>query len=341
MESRLPASPPAFILNALIVLICSLHASQCISQENLHEHPATLLSVGEGFASGNRAIHATDERSSLDNRLETATRSQNPQPSFISARSAVEVCANTAQGRYLIADDKGYVCPVLRVNRTTGCCPRFVERSSKKAAMNSAEKWMKYDGHDNWPVIIRQLPRKRYGCSSCNMTMHCCEMYERCVACCQHPHRTPPLLATSTPAAAQPAAEPFASVFEMCRDRCRHNSRSVVHENTYGSRYHHCFTHNLLESEDHAAKGAYAKEKIQKVLNSLGEKSLEVAVGALGESCDKACASKGLKVTVDICTVSISLYACNMMRLHVSPLRVCPPSPFPPSVAIATRVFLL
>uniref|UniRef100_M4CGP1 SREBP regulating gene protein n=1 Tax=Brassica campestris TaxID=3711 RepID=M4CGP1_BRACM len=34
----------------------------------------------------------------------------------------------------------------------------------------------------------------------------------------------------------------YRTVFDFCAGRCRHSSESVVHENAYHSKFHHCFS---------------------------------------------------------------------------------------------------
>lgn len=63
-------------------------------------------------------------------------------------------CRNSVQGKTLIVDDRGYVCPRSALQQN-GCCSDIGKR-------------------------------KLYPCSSC-LPNRCCAVYEYCVACCLHP----------------------------------------------------------------------------------------------------------------------------------------------------------
>lgn len=65
-------------------------------------------------------------------------------------------CRNSIQGKTLIVDDEGYVCPRIEL-LNTGCC---------KLAPQS----------------------KQYDCESC-IEDGCCSVYEYCVSCCLNPDK--------------------------------------------------------------------------------------------------------------------------------------------------------
>ncbi|XP_057249599.1 uncharacterized protein LOC104888789 isoform X3 [Beta vulgaris subsp. vulgaris] len=69
----------------------------------------------------------------------------------------VHACRNTVQGRYLLADDKGYVCDALSVDPESRCCFQKGEQ---------------------------------YSCQGCNLISQCCNSYELCVSCCLNPLQT-------------------------------------------------------------------------------------------------------------------------------------------------------
>ncbi|XP_039125065.1 uncharacterized protein LOC120261293 [Dioscorea cayenensis subsp. rotundata] len=118
-------------------------------------------------------------------------------------------CRSTVQGRFLISDDKGYVCTSLSVDPWTRCCPEAGEQ---------------------------------FSCQGCNLVSRCCNSYEYCVSCCLNPSKTQEELAVKVKIAKQETAGTYSSVFDFCAGRCRHNSASVVHENAYASDSHHCFS---------------------------------------------------------------------------------------------------
>ncbi|XP_057249598.1 uncharacterized protein LOC104888789 isoform X2 [Beta vulgaris subsp. vulgaris] len=121
----------------------------------------------------------------------------------------VHACRNTVQGRYLLADDKGYVCDALSVDPESRCCFQKGEQ---------------------------------YSCQGCNLISQCCNSYELCVSCCLNPLQTQKELAVKVKISKAETAGTYNSVFDFCTGRCRHNSESVVHENAYLSDFHHCFS---------------------------------------------------------------------------------------------------
>ncbi|XP_022955359.1 UPF0454 protein C12orf49 homolog isoform X2 [Cucurbita moschata] len=118
-------------------------------------------------------------------------------------------CRSTVQGRYLLADDSGYVCDASSFDPMSRCC------------LGKGEK---------------------FPCHGCNLVSQCCNSYEYCVSCCQDPSRTKREQILKIKIAKPSTAGTYAGVFDFCVGRCRHNSESVVHENAYRSDYHHCFS---------------------------------------------------------------------------------------------------
>ncbi|XP_019880846.1 SREBP regulating gene protein [Aethina tumida] len=124
----------------------------------------------------------------------------------------VEVnCRNSVQGKVLIVDDRGYVCPRQEV-LLNGCC-------------NDAS-----------------LSFNQYSCETCKSN-NCCAIYEFCISCCLHPDKKDVL--ESVLGKAEQTNVLFASVtdhFELCLAKCRTNSQSVQHENSYKDpRAKHCY----------------------------------------------------------------------------------------------------
>lgn len=121
-------------------------------------------------------------------------------------------CRNSVQGKMLIADDKGYVCPRTDL-LTNGCC---VEGS---------------------------LSTTQYSCETCNNN-NCCAVYEYCISCCLHPDKRD-VLENVLGKATKENNVLFASVtdhFELCLAKCRTNSQSVQHENSYKDpKIKHCY----------------------------------------------------------------------------------------------------
>jgi len=113
-------------------------------------------------------------------------------------------CRNSVQGKTVIADDRGYVCPRTEV-QGTGCCNTNSTATGK------------------------------YVCTSCEESVSCCSTYEHCISCCLRPEQRTNLQKILNQAAASNNVL-FVSVsdhFELCLAKCRTSSASVHHENTY------------------------------------------------------------------------------------------------------------
>jgi len=113
-------------------------------------------------------------------------------------------CRNSVQGKTVIADDRGYVCPRTEL-QGNGCCNTNSSLTGK------------------------------YVCTSCEESHSCCTSYEHCISCCLRPEQR-----TNLQQILNQAAESnnvlFVSVsdhFELCLAKCRTSSTSVHHENTY------------------------------------------------------------------------------------------------------------
>lgn len=124
----------------------------------------------------------------------------------------VSSCRNSVQGKVLIADDRGYVCPRNDV-LSNGCCS------------------------------VVSLATKRYSCETCQDS-GCCSIYEHCISCCLRPEKKA-LLQRILGKASETFNILFASItdhFELCLTKCRTSSQSVQHENSYRDpRAKHCY----------------------------------------------------------------------------------------------------
>eukprot|EP00897_Mesotaenium_endlicherianum_P006209 jgi/Mesen1/5616/ME000282S04778 len=198
-----------------------------------------------------------EQKPSLEDSVLAKRSTDGSQPSDKSevAPGSSDTCQNTVQGRDLIADDRGYVCARRELNMSSGCC-----------------------GPSH---------REQFACRACNASTQCCELYESCVSCCQDPSHAPSAAALAAPRANQPGAAPFSSVFDYCRGRCRHNSLSVVHENAYRSKFHHCYRAPELGG---AGQKAGAEEEEEETLEGV-----TVLVGAPGQSCQATCTAANLQ----------------------------------------------
>ncbi|KAL9240646.1 hypothetical protein vseg_014842 [Gypsophila vaccaria] len=160
-------------------------------------------------------------------------------------------CRTTAQGRYLIADDSGYVCDALSVDSDSCCCPQ---------------------------------KGNQFSCQGCNLISQCCNSYEFCVSCCLNPVKTRRELAVQVKIAKAETAGTYGTVFDFCAGRCRHNSESVVHENAYVSDFHHCYylPSNSSGSSDKQMESKLAGINI--VVGRQGE-SCDTVCKLRGQSC--------------------------------------------------------
>ncbi|XP_060521356.1 SREBP regulating gene protein isoform X2 [Cylas formicarius] len=112
-------------------------------------------------------------------------------------------CRNSVQGKVLIADERGFVCPRNEI-LITGCCNAESENAFQ------------------------------YLCETCKQN-NCCAIYEHCISCCLHPNKRE-VLESILHKATERNSVLFASVtdhFELCLAKCRTNSQSVQHENSY------------------------------------------------------------------------------------------------------------
>jgi len=118
--------------------------------------------------------------------------------------TALFTCRNSVQGRTVIADDKGYICPREDL-LGNGCCN------------------------------VNSSLTERHVCSECDHVSSCCSQFEFCISCCLRPDQRHSLQHILTQAA-QTNNVLFVSVsdhFELCLAKCRTSSDSVQHENTY------------------------------------------------------------------------------------------------------------
>jgi len=120
---------------------------------------------------------------------------------------ALFTCRNSVQGRSVLADDRGNVCPRSEV-LSTGCC----------------------DSNSSLT--------ERHACRDCDQVTQCCSQFELCISCCLRPQQVSSLQQILAKAE-QTNNVLLVSVsdhFELCLAVCRTSSASVQHENTYRDR---------------------------------------------------------------------------------------------------------
>ncbi|KAL6060530.1 SREBP regulating gene protein [Balamuthia mandrillaris] len=146
-------------------------------------------------------------------------------------------CANTVEGREYMADERGTLCRRSQMDWSTGCC-----RVKQDEQVNEGE-----DGAGDG-VVGEGQEEYVSPCHSCNMTHHCCSIYEACVSCCMQPQHGNVLQAAKEhhqgnvwgPSTTINPSEQ--SVFDFCRHRCRTHSGTLhPSANRYRSPLKHCF----------------------------------------------------------------------------------------------------
>ncbi|EAA12112.5 AGAP000855-PA [Anopheles gambiae str. PEST] len=128
-------------------------------------------------------------------------------------------CRNSIQGRSLLVDDRGYVCPRADL-LANGCCSAGSGGTTANADAG-----------------------RLFPCRTC-LPNRCCAVYEYCVACCLNPDKRPILEEVLAKANGRQVAL-YAEVtdqFELCLTKCRTNSQSVQNENKYRNpEQKHCY----------------------------------------------------------------------------------------------------
>lgn len=116
---------------------------------------------------------------------------------------SVTSCRNSVQGKYLMADDRGYLCKRIDV-QANGCCN------------------------------LTSSFTTRYSCDTCN-TEGCCSVYENCISCCLNPNKKSLLedVFHKANGGLRVILSSISDHFELCLAKCRTNSLSVYHENSY------------------------------------------------------------------------------------------------------------
>lgn len=183
------------------------------------------------------------------------------------------LCRNTVQGRFLLADDNGYICGLKTIDFSSGCCPKVGQP---------------------------------FQCNGCNLASKCCNSYEYCVACCLNPERTSSEVAIKVKVARQATAGAYRDLFDFCLGRCRHDSGSVVHENAYATEEHHCFSlPSNLSYPSSKMVGDNSLGSLSLVISRKGE-SCEKACKVDGQVCQSSKLS-----AINKCSVLQKYFSCK------------------------------
>lgn len=119
-------------------------------------------------------------------------------------------CENTKQGRFLVTDERGFVCATTALDASRpGCCLPPIDTGFE-----------------------------RFSCETCDTSLGCCSTYEFCVACCLGPQNKAPVDALRRVAGDQRAE------WHVCAAVCRTSSRSITGQRQYRDHSKHCFASN-------------------------------------------------------------------------------------------------
>ena len=159
-----------------------------------------------------------------------------------------DTCENSLQGKFVVCDSRGFVCPLIELNQTNGCCNVLVDDSNDIEHYDGGQLSGKkvtekaYHGQNLKPTI-------QYDCSNCLSASNCCDEYENCISCCLKPanlQKNLPLYST-LPILKPRFAEDSGVIkqhnyFDYCRHVCRTGSLSVQVENSYRGFHSYCFS---------------------------------------------------------------------------------------------------
>ncbi|XP_011495085.1 PREDICTED: uncharacterized protein LOC105360012, partial [Ceratosolen solmsi marchali] len=149
---------------------------------------------------------------------------------YVNNETSLRQCRNSIQDKFLIVDEKGYVCS--RYELSNGCCnAQILENTSSYSV----------------PLI-----RNRYTCKTCN-PQGCCTIFEYCVSCCLDPKKIKKKKGLNFNQLYKnklklKQGEDILKLrlrsldrFQLCLAACRTSSLSV-HENTYKNPYYkYCY----------------------------------------------------------------------------------------------------
>lgn len=146
-----------------------------------------------------RSVAENDEKPLI--KLNSANFAWNSGQEDLNSSAQEITCRNSIQGKFLLVDDKGYVCrrEDILVN---GCCN------------------------------INSSYTIRYMCDSCQKD-NCCIVYEYCLSCCMDPNKKTLLKNDLSNPRTKFILSAVRDQFELCSVKCRTNSLSVFHESTY------------------------------------------------------------------------------------------------------------
>ncbi|KAG7018478.1 hypothetical protein SDJN02_20347, partial [Cucurbita argyrosperma subsp. argyrosperma] len=216
-------------------------------------------------------------------------------------------CRSTVQGRYLLADDSGYVCDASSFDPLSRCCLGKGEKFPYKSLMAHDECKSSSSVEHMDAILFHNVVIPT------NIVFHAARILQglffpyqfelesknwRLSGCCLQTKREQIL---KIKIAKPSTAGTYAGVFDFCVGRCRHNSESVVHENAYRSDYHHCFS---LPSYSSGVNGTELEFKLNGV---------NVIIGRQGESCDSVCKTNGQSCIPNKLMV---LNHCNIIQEH-------------------------
>jgi len=133
-------------------------------------------------------------------------------------------CVHTEADPWLTVDSRGQVCSHEELDPRSGCC---------------------------------HAPSNSQPCSGCEGRNRCCDRLEFCISCCMTETEGGFLPRLPKEKLRRYRLETLGA-FDSCTVRCRSDSASVVHENAYVSRYHHCFGESLTRARDYPDRDIFS-----------------------------------------------------------------------------------
>uniref|UniRef100_A0A7S3GAS1 SREBP regulating gene protein n=2 Tax=Palpitomonas bilix TaxID=652834 RepID=A0A7S3GAS1_9EUKA len=245
-------------------------------------------------------------------------------------------CESVLAGPHSYVDSKGYRCVTDQFDRNTGCCRSASvvnaqvqsgedekgsigsdsekQRERKRRHGKERESGEEHDYGEEGTrsvtsnvevamqggALVKNEGVVQYACDTC-VSNTCCTEYDDCVSCCLSPsnERTieEALLKQNLHRNVKAAKE--ISNFQYCAMACRHYSNSVVHENSYLTDFHHCYTPDMIPSPP------------------LEEVKFVTLLGKVGADCESTCKAKGKKCErallsmVNTCDVLRQKFECE------------------------------
>lgn len=173
---------------------------------------------------------------------------------FFNENTRNQTCKNSAQGKYLISDSRGYVCYRMNLDENN-CCSISSKKMDEEGRTHNhrpRDRLQKQSAGDHDNKLLEQ-----FDCSDCILKDGCCREFEYCVSCCLKPQNLQkhlssylsiPILRNDASSDSQPRKYHL-DYFDYCKYVCRTSSSSVQSENSYRGFHNHCYSQKLSAIE--------------------------------------------------------------------------------------------